>query len=163
MMDENEFFRNITLKICGNLEIEDGLRSCIAYLSQHIPADYIYLEKYDENLGAMRFIARANVEKGEKMDALVPLSGQANAKLAADLQINMENPQPVFVINKSKEDPITTDLLSGLGHPASSILGIPLIMDGHFIGAAILTAEGVDRFDDYHAHLLWSNSRFSDR
>lgn len=40
MVDENQFFRNITLKIRGNSEIEEGLRSCIAYLSQHMLADY---------------------------------------------------------------------------------------------------------------------------
>ncbi|MGD9366076.1 MAG: sigma 54-interacting transcriptional regulator [Desulfobacteraceae bacterium] len=154
MVDENEFFRNMTLKICGNLEIEEGLHACITYLSQHMPADYLYLEKYDENLSAMQFVARANVEKGEKMEALVPLSAKANAQLAADLQDIMENPKPVFVINRPEEDLTTTDLLSALGHAASSILGIPLVMDGHFIGAAILAAEGVDRFNEDHARLF---------
>jgi hypothetical protein len=43
MVDESEFFRNISLKICGNSEIEEGLRSCIASLSQHmLPDDPIF-------------------------------------------------------------------------------------------------------------------------
>ena len=154
MVSENEFFRNTTLKICGNLEIEKGLHACITYISQHMPADYLYLEKYDETLGAMRFIARANIEGGEKMESMVSLSAEANAQLAEDLKNILENPKPVFIINRPEEDPTATDLLSSLGHPAASILGIPLAMDGHFIGAAILAAEGVDRFNEQHAHLF---------
>ena len=54
MVDENEFFRNITLRLCGHLEIEEGLHTCIRYLSRYIPADAIYLEKYEKDVGAMR-------------------------------------------------------------------------------------------------------------
>ena len=154
MVDENEFFRNITLKLCGHLEIEEGLHACIKYLSQYMPADYLYLEKYDENLGAMQYVARANIDKGERMEALISLSGQAKAKAVVDIRDMRENPMPAFVINSSDEDPIARDLVSGLGHPASSILGLWLIMDGHFIGAAILAAKGTGRFDDYHARLF---------
>jgi hypothetical protein len=64
MVDPNKFFREITLKLCGHLEIEEGLHACIKYLSLHMPADAIYLQKYEEDLGVMRFIARANPEKG---------------------------------------------------------------------------------------------------
>ncbi len=69
MIDENEFFRNATLRICGHLEIEVGLQACIAYLSQYMPADTFYLERYEKNLGAMRIVARARAEKGERMDS----------------------------------------------------------------------------------------------
>ena len=69
MIDENEFFRNVTLKICGNLKIEEGLRDCIAYLSQHIPADGLYLERYEPDLGAMRIVVWATSGSGERVVA----------------------------------------------------------------------------------------------
>ena len=154
MIDENEFFRNISLKICGNLEIEEGLHSCIKYLSQHLPAEYIYLEKYEEDLGAMRYIARADPKKGERMNILVPISAQAKAKAAEDLKDITEIHRPAFIINNSEEDPIASDLVRALGHPPSSILGIMLTVGGQFVGAVILAAEGVDRFNEHHAQLF---------
>ena len=50
MVDENEFFRNVTLRICGHLEIEEGLQACFQYISQHLPADRIYLERHEYEL-----------------------------------------------------------------------------------------------------------------
>ena len=155
MLDENEFFRNITLKLCGNLEIEEGLRASLAYLSRHIPADYIYLEKYDETLAAVRYVARANIDQGEWMDALIPLSAQAQTQAADILQDLRENPDhAVFIINNPEQDPVTRDLLKGLDRPPSSILGIRLIMDGHYMGAVVLVAEGPGRYNDHHARLF---------
>ena len=154
MIDENEFFRNITLKICGHLEIEEGLHACIEYLSQLLPAEYIYLEKYEKDLGAMRYIARANTEKGERMNILVPMSAQAKAKAAEDLQDKSDIQRPAFIINNSEEHPIARDLVRALGHPPSSILGIMLTVGGQFAGAVILAAEGVDRFNEHHAQLF---------
>ena len=82
MVDENEFFRNATLRICGNLAIEEGLRACFEYLSQHMPADRMYLQRHQRDLGAMQFVARANAEMCEKMDVLIPYSEQARAVMA---------------------------------------------------------------------------------
>ncbi|NNL77681.1 MAG: sigma 54-interacting transcriptional regulator [Desulfobacterales bacterium] len=154
MIDENEFFRNITLKICGKLEIEEGLHACIKYLSQHLPADFIYLEKYEEDLNAMRYIARANPERGERMNILVPMSSQAKAQAAEDLKDITELSKSAFIINNSEEHPIARDLVKVLGHPPSSILGIMLAVGGQFAGAVILVTEGVDHFNEHHAQLF---------
>ena len=154
MLDENEFFRNITLKLCGHLEIEEGLHACIKYLSQHLPADAIYLEKYEEDVGAMRYIARADLEKGERMSILVPMSAEAKAEAAVNMKEDTTIPRPVFMINRPDEDPITRHLLKALDKPKSSILGIPLVVEGQFAGAVILAALGNDRFNDDHAKLF---------
>jgi transcriptional regulator with GAF, ATPase, and Fis domain len=154
MVNENDFFRNVTLKLCGHLEIEEGLHACINYLSKHMPANYIYLEKYEGELGAMRYIARANSEKGERMSVLVPMSTEAKALAAEDLEDINDIPEPVFIINNSEEHPIARDLVRALNHPPSSILGIMLVIGGEFAGAVILAAEGVDRFNKRHAKLF---------
>ena len=154
MVNPNEFFREITLKLCGHLEIEEGLHACIKYLSKHLPADYIYLEKYEEDLGAMRYIARANSEKGERMSVLVPMSTEAKAQAAEDLEDINDISKSVFIINNSEEHPIARDLLKALDHPPSSILGIMLTISGEFTGAVILAAEGVGRFNKQHAKLF---------
>jgi transcriptional regulator with GAF, ATPase, and Fis domain len=154
MVNPNEFFREITLKLCGHLEIEEGLHACIKYLSKNLPADYIYLEKYEADLGAMRYIARANSEKGERMSVLVPMSTEAKAQAAEDLEDIYDISKSVFIINNSEEHPIARDLLKALDHPPSSILGIMLTISGEFAGAVILAAEGVGRFNKQHAKLF---------
>ncbi len=154
MIDENEFFRNITLRLCGNLEIEEGLFACMAYLSRYMPADNIYLESYEDDLGAMRYVARADTKRGERMNVLVPLSTEAKAQAEANVRQVKENPDPFFMINRSDENPIARDLLKALGQPPSSILGISLAFGGQFVGAVILTAAGSDRFNTHHANLF---------
>ena len=154
MVDENEFFRNITLKLCGHLEIEAGLHACIKYLSEHMPADAIYLEKYEADVGAMRYIARADRDKGERMGILVPMSAAAYAQAAMDMKAISTNPRPVFMINRPDEEPITRYLLKALDKPQSSILGIPLVVEGEFVGTVILAALGIDRFNEDHAKLF---------
>lgn len=73
MVDESEFFRNATLRLCGSLEIEEGLRSCFEYISQHLPADAIYLERSEPELAAMRIVARAVwVEQSGSTEAGLP-------------------------------------------------------------------------------------------
>ena len=53
-MDENEFFRQATLRICGNLEIEEAMSSCLHFLLQSMPVDRMYLQLYDPGFSAMR-------------------------------------------------------------------------------------------------------------
>ena len=36
-MDENEFFRQATLRICGNLEIEEAMQMLLRFLKKVMP------------------------------------------------------------------------------------------------------------------------------
>jgi transcriptional regulator with GAF, ATPase, and Fis domain len=154
LMDVNEFFREVTLRICGNLEIEEGLRDCIEYLARHMPAEVIYLERNDPKLGAMHIIARATGEKGEQMDLLIPYSEEARAAMADLAAVwRAGNLPPVLLINRSQEDSVTRGLLQALGEPASSVMSLPLVLEDRIVGALALLAEGDDRFTDDHARL----------
>jgi transcriptional regulator with GAF, ATPase, and Fis domain len=154
MVDENEFFRNVTLRLCGHLEIEEGLRDCIEYISRHIPADTLYLERNEPDLSAMRIIARADLKKSERMDVLVPYPEDARAAMR-DLAKVWEAGElpPVLVINKPQEEPVTRSLLAALGEPSSSAMSLPLIVEERIVGALALLAEGDDRFNEHHARL----------
>ena len=154
MIDENEFFRNVTLRICGHLEIEEGLRSCLEYLSQHIPADGLYLESYDRELDAMRIVVRATVDTGEKVDILIPFDEPARGAMdeARDLWLAGQFP-PVLVINNPREEPVTRCILEALGIPPSSAMSLPLVIEEQMVGALALIAAGEDRFDEHHIRL----------
>ncbi len=76
-MDKNEFFREATLRICGNLEIEEAMFSTLQFLRQVMPVSWMALEHYDKNLKSMRTIATATQAEGKGVDLLTPLTAEA--------------------------------------------------------------------------------------
>ncbi len=77
-MDENDFFRQATLRICGNLDLAKGLQECFDYISLHMPADNLYLERYEQDMNAIRIIAHTNQDGFRNLDLLIPLIDEAN-------------------------------------------------------------------------------------
>jgi transcriptional regulator with GAF, ATPase, and Fis domain len=154
MVDENEFFREATLRICGNLRIEEGLHSCFEYISKHIPADRIYLERNEPDLSAMRILVRADARGGERMDTLLPYSEQARAAMDEMAEVwRAGDLPPVLVINRSQEEPVTRGILTALDEPVSSAMSLPLIIEDRVAGALAVIAEGDDRYTPDHARL----------
>jgi len=154
MVDENEFFRNATLRICGHLEIERGLQACFQYISRHIPADRIYLEKHEHELGAMRIVAWADSTGCGRMDQLIPYGEEALAAMAALGEAwGAGDHPPVLVINRPQEEPVTRDILRALGEPSSSAMSLPLVVEDRIVGALAVIAEGDDRFTEEDATL----------
>jgi hypothetical protein len=86
MVDENDFFRNATLKICGSLEIEEAMSTCVRYLREFIPVDRMFLQVYESDLGAMRTVATANAERGQVVDFLTPLADEARDLSLSSIQ-----------------------------------------------------------------------------
>ena len=77
MIDDNEFFRNAALRICGNLEIEEAMCTCVRYMREFLPVDRMFLQVYEPDLGAMRTVATATAENGRKVDLLTPLAEES--------------------------------------------------------------------------------------
>ena len=154
MVSENEFFRNVTLRICGYLEIEKGLQACFQYISQHLPADRIYLEKHEHLLGAMRVVAWADSNGCGRMDRLIPYDEDARAAMAelGEAWRAGDHP-PVLVVNRPQEEPVTRNILKALDEPSSSAMSLPLVVEDLIVGALALIAEGDDRYTEDHARL----------
>jgi transcriptional regulator with GAF, ATPase, and Fis domain len=152
-LDENEFFRDVTLRLCGSLEIEEGLRACVEYLADQMPAESLYLEWYEEALGAMHFVARATAEEGKAMDLLVPLDQAAKAAMAGMESAPPDEVPSVFVVNLPEEEPVTRCLLEALALPPSSVMSVPLVVGGQPVGALVLIAAGERCFTAEQARL----------
>jgi formate hydrogenlyase transcriptional activator len=154
MIDSNEFFREVTLSLCSHLEIEEGLRACLEYLSRYIPADCLYLERNEHGLGAMRIVARADARSCKRMDLLVPYDEESRAAMARwTVEYETGRMPQVFVINRPQEEPVTRHLLRSLGEPSSSAMSLPLVIQNQVAGALVLLAAGDDRFEEHHVRL----------
>ncbi len=150
---DREFFWEVTMRICGNLEIEEGLRACFEYISQHVPADSLYLLRYENNLGSNRIIARANNYKAEALDILIPLPKQSRKVVAERIKAWKEGTSPpVHVYNEP--DPVREYMTNFLGEPSSSVMGLPLALEGQVAGALNILAKGNNRFKEHHINLF---------
>ena len=76
-IDDNDFFREATMRICGSLEIEKALGSCLEYLRESLPLDRLILQRFDDSQSAMRTVAIATIAECQAVDYLTPLSEEA--------------------------------------------------------------------------------------
>lgn len=72
-VNEKDFFREATIRICSNLKIEEVLQSCFLYLRNYITISKMYLHLKFIDQPSMKFIARASLEKAEQLDISMPV------------------------------------------------------------------------------------------
>ena len=155
MIDENEFFREATLRICGSLDITEGLHACHEYFSQHMPVDNVYLERHADDLSGLVIVAEASAEKGLKTGVLIPLPDEIRAMMVeADRQIRAGAYPRLEVINRPTEHPLGMYILEAIGAPVSSYMGLPLIIENRLVGGLGVIAKGEDQFTEYHQRLF---------
>ncbi len=151
MADDNEFFRDATLRICGNLKIEQAMHASLRYLRGIVPVDRMFLQVYEAGLGAMRTVATATAERGREVDLLTPLPEPVRDQIRRSLP----NPaEEVVVIDSEEHNPVAREMLRFHGIQGWSILRMRLATDDGRLGALVLTAEGADRYTPEHARLL---------
>jgi len=145
-VDENDFFRGATVRICSSLDLEISMWRCLQFLKDFIPADEMYLHLYESGLGAMRTIAGATVSGGRKMDRITPLPQNVRSRI-------MEFPK-MAIVNRPELEPGLQFMLQHYGRPETSALIRLLEVEGKKLGALILLAEGRDRFSEDQARLF---------
>ncbi len=149
-MDDNEFFRQATLRICGNLEIEKALKTLLEFLKQTIPVDRLFLQIFDQDYGAMRTIAYASHFKCGQLDLLTPLSDEARdvsslSSHSYDGAYFFENPSSV---------PICREMLGFHNVEGTSLIVIGLDDQGRELGSAVFISEGEDKLNVEHLRML---------
>ena len=149
VIDENSFFREATLRICGNLDFEIALQKCLIYLKSFIPAFRIGVTLYDQGLNAIRMIAGATFLEAKKYNTIWPLD-RKSAKY-------FDNPNlpKAKIINRPLTDPISAAITkrSGSGKNNSNLVMF-LDIEGAKIGNVFLIAEGKDRYTEEHLKLF---------
>ena len=151
VMNENEFFREVTLRVCGNLEIEEALHSCLQYLKNFMPLDHISLEYYDENFGAMRTIALATHQEFSKLDILTPLSEEAQR--TAEIT-DLPGDKDIFIFEDPYEYAISREMLDFLQIPCTSLMIMLLKSKKQLLGTLVLITDGKEKYHTEHSRLL---------
>jgi transcriptional regulator with GAF, ATPase, and Fis domain len=147
IIDENEFFRQATLRICGNLDFEFAMQECLIFLRSYMPADRFQLSLYDRGLSALRTIAIATPTEASRVNTVLPLDDEGKKFL--------DGPgiPPVVIRNRVIMDPVARPIVQRTGRWNDSIMVMHLAVKETKLGNLVLFAEGLDRYTDEHLRL----------
>lgn len=148
-IDENEFFLEATLRICGTFEIEKALWNCFKYISKFIKVDRAYLHyfKPEEKCGII--FARADHDRGERVNIKsVPPPDRWRLLESGDIPEQL-------LFNRANEDPMGSFMLSAAGiNEKCSLIVTKLTVDDKWLGGISFGAFGWDRYGDKDLHIL---------
>jgi transcriptional regulator with GAF, ATPase, and Fis domain len=147
IIDENEFFRQATLRICGNLDFEFAMQECLIFLKSYMPADRFQLSLYDRGLSALRTIAVATPTEASRVNTVLPLDDEGKKFLDGP------NLPPVMIRNRVLMDPVARPIVQRTGRWNDSIMVMHLAVKETKLGNLVLFAEGLDRYTDEHLRL----------
>jgi transcriptional regulator with GAF, ATPase, and Fis domain len=150
-MTYNEFFRQATLKICGNLNIEESIFLTLQFLEKRMPVSIMFLEYYDVNLGSTRTVAKATPEGGKQVDFLTPLSPQAKKWASGYLE---DYKKEAYLYQDPWARPYASEMMRFHKISLNSVILLPLETGGKVIGSLIVGCEKDERFSDEHAKLI---------
>jgi transcriptional regulator with GAF, ATPase, and Fis domain len=146
---ENELFREATLRICGNLEIDEALHALLIYLLDFMPVSSIYLQHYDDAYHAMRTIAYASESGCGKLDLLTPLSETAREQAAS-----APHHQDAFLITEPMSHPVSREMTAFHGLQSSSVIVMALRTGKATLGFLVLVSDGEEKFNEHHRSFI---------
>ena len=147
---EIDFFREVTIRICSSLEIEQSLWQTFLYVKTVMPVDELVLVVYDKNKGMLEIVATADRSGGTVQSVKVTLPGEARKNLE-----NAANLSPVRIVDNIYGDPITGRVAKAANWPPSAVLVNRLIVEGRMTGALYVRNASGGKYTKEHAR-LWS-------
>ncbi len=147
-IDENDFFREATLRICGSLEIDKALRSCLMYARDFIPCGCMNFHVYHRDLGIVETVARATPEENRALSLRAPLSPRARDQIIAQRSIR------VRLIPRLGDDAVTRPVAGQLNALDHSAIVMDLVVEKTFLGILSVFDNGDRPFNDDHARLM---------
>jgi len=151
--DRNDFFRQATMRICGNLDIETAMWSCLAYLEKVLPVTGIALHLFDRDFVAVRTIAQVTHYKdGHFVDRIVHLPEDAKSILE-NKWARMQT-QDVMIINRPELDPVSRTMTQIVKKPDMSIILMRLRIEDNRFGSLVMYVDKKDQYRKEHASLL---------
>jgi transcriptional regulator with GAF, ATPase, and Fis domain len=147
---ENQFFREMTLRICGSLELEKALWHCFLYVRHIIPADELILTVYDPDGGILEVAASADDRGGFIGSDRIPMPHHVRSQLEEPLKFPR-----VRMSDDAYKDEIFAIVAERYQWSDSSIIVGRLIIENKFVGSFIVRANGKGRYSESDA-ALWA-------
>ncbi len=154
-INENVFFRQATLRVCGHLTVEKSMHECLIYLSTIMPADMITMEIYEPDINALRIIAKATRSEFNRVDALIPMDQDAKTLMEKIYQHFKVSSWPdAEIINDPESNPVYRLIMKELNRPDESLMHMALETEGRPLCSIIVAANGKNRYSEEDARLF---------
>lgn len=146
----NEFFKQITLRMCSTLDIENALAQCLDYFRLSIPLDEIAVDLIAPEFGGIRRIAHTSISGTTSGPKTIHLPTDKFHAMLKHLDGN------VYCVNDTGKDPYTSQLSGYVGNIGFSEILLPLKIENNMLGLLILRARGNNMYTEEHANLVCS-------
>ncbi len=153
MIDENTFFREATLRICGSLEIENSLNQFLLYIRNFIPADRMNLHIYDPNLGIIETIADTDLKGSVSLSTRTPMPPKLREQIEGDILTPDQNSK-VRILNRLSEDEQVWMVAKSLGAKDSPCLAMYVALEGKHLGVLAVMNDKGEKYKAEHSFLL---------
>ena len=159
-IDENIFFRNATIRICGSLNIEKAMLNCLTYIADFLPACGMIIGLYEPEQDTLRCIAEVLL-KGEKK-LIVPPTMKVSKKIKFLIEeFWSDDTETIHIINEPEKDIMTKIFLKRninekltLSEKNMSFIGLRLIIDNNQIGGLIVYNRKKQIYTKEHEKLI---------
>jgi len=152
LIDESVFFREVTLRLCGSLEIEKALWDCFMYIRDYIPADIIVFSVYEPEQGITEIIAQADVCGGEltSIKTVVP----ADMRQLIEEMFNTQSTPPVLIAVRISDHPILGPLFKNVDQPDGALMAIGPKPEWNLFGGIIIVNYRGEKFTEEQVRLF---------
>lgn len=145
-INQEVFFREITLRICSSLDIKSAFKRSFEYLRQILPLEKMFLDIHDTQLGAIRRIAYADVQESQGHDDIIPLP-----KEVWDWAQSFDKP---IILDSRNKNALAGTMAALVNLEGNSDLAVPLHIESKSIGILILRAKGDGVYLEEHSELI---------
>ena len=153
MVDEKDFFREATLKICGSLEIEKALWHCFTYIRNYIPADMIFMCIYDAGAGISEIFAKADARGGQIVSIKVSAPPEGR-RYVEDLISHPDHTTEIIVADHVGEHPLLSPLSAITDNPDAAFMTFAPKVEWNIFGGIFIVNHGDEKFTDDHICLV---------
>ena len=150
MIDENEFFKNATLKLCSSLNPDKAVHKLLDYVKDFIPLRGMNLGMVDVDNGVMHFIAWASTQKDPRPYTKIQVPKEQKQFLAK----NWTSDERIYVYNDLKK--LDQNYLKTIKKiwKFSSLLTMKFDIEGQRIGGMTMWMDEPNGFTKEHVRLV---------
>lgn len=154
MVDENEFFRQASLRICGSLDIAKAMTDLLNYIKAYIPVSELSLSRFDPSFTFFENLV--TISAAGKVRIIPPISTppQLIPLLQTRLMEWLQQGTIAQIVDDMALDPISSVALPYYETSDPSVMVMLLIVESVIVGSIGIFAKGPGVFTPDHARLF---------
>lgn len=145
--EEQEFFYQVTTRICSSLHLDEAIESTMEYLEEVMPVTEMAITYYDYKKDKHRLIARGTANKAKIENVVYQLPASAL------VQILQKDHSKIEIIDPRK-DPVIASMFKTEKMGDKSCMIVPLLIKEELLGMAIFFTHTENMFSKKDGELF---------